>query len=328
MPLPRKPELFERVVRAITSSGWNLLYLPSERSYLRLQIYRGEESHRLRIYIWNLTPGGRPQLADEFRIQVTSVDRFENVPPEITLILGWWPEQDVFAAFDYEKHDQPLGNSASIQIRRRALEEAHIRGFGIWKKETEIVVAVRPEYLTEYIRYHQAIHEFGEIPQAPEVLEHALQDSDELDQEIIVTPADRRDVLITLRKRSRDVSFRSRVLTAYSNTCSMCGVQLKLVDAAHILPVSVDGSTDETFNGIALCAIHHRAYDRALVTFDEEFRTHFNEDQILVLASEMVDGGIIDFRVAVKPLITLPPSRMDRPHPDLVRRANELRGWK
>ncbi len=224
-----KAPLFERVINSIIASGWNILYLPSESSnFLRLQIYKGEESYRLRIYIWNLTHGGgqfRP--TDEMRIQVTGVDHFENVPPELTLILGWWAEQDVFAAFDFAKHSQAIGWSASIQIRKKALEEAHKNGFGIWTKETEIVVAVKPEYFIEYIRNHNDIHAFGNIPESPRALEQALQDENISEEEVAITPKDRKEILITLRKRSRDISFRSRVLNAYSNSCAMCNVQAR-----------------------------------------------------------------------------------------------------
>ncbi len=191
------------------------------------------------------------------------------------------------------------------------------------------MVAVKPEYLTEYIRSHNDIHAFGNFPESPRVLELALQDENLPDEEIALTPADRKIVLTTLRKRSRDASFQSRVLNAYSYSysCAMCNVQLRLIDAAHILPVEIDGSSDETFNGIALCAIHHRAYDRALVTFNEDFQVRLNDNRLESLEKEKLGGGTKEFRAGLRPLINLPPSRRDRPHPEYIAKANLLRGW-
>ena len=119
-----KEQLLETVVAAIRDSGWNVLYL-SEGHPFQLQMYRGDQSFRLRIYIWNITHGGgsaRP--ADEYRIQVTGVHQFEQQPGEKTIILGWWAEAGVFAGFDVRKHSAPLGFSPSLQIRRGALELA------------------------------------------------------------------------------------------------------------------------------------------------------------------------------------------------------------
>jgi putative restriction endonuclease len=84
-----------------------------------------------------------------------------------------------------------------------------------------------------------------------------------------------------LRHRAlRALDFRERVLDAYRNRCAMCGIQLRLLEGAHILPVAEPASTDETANGVALCALHHRAYDRSLVTFDPEYHVHVNEERV------------------------------------------------
>ena len=47
----------------------------------------------------------------------------------------------------------------------------------------------------------------------------------------------------------------------------MCGIQLGLIDAAHIIPHSNEKGTDDLDNGISLCPLHHRAYDRAFDLF-------------------------------------------------------------
>jgi putative restriction endonuclease len=63
----------------------------------------------------------------------------------------------------------------------------------------------------------------------------------------------------------RDAQFSGRVLDAYGRRCAMCGLGLSLVQGAHIYPASAPGSQDEPWNGLALCANHHVAFDRSMI---------------------------------------------------------------
>ena len=109
--------------------------------------------------------------------------------------------------------------------------------------------------------------------------------------------------------------FRRRVLTAYSHRCAMCGLALRLLDSAHIGPAARPESTDETASGIALCALHHRAFDRAFVTFDNDYRTRMNEPTVQALIDTRQANGRDGFRQALRPVLALPPDRRDRPAP-------------
>jgi predicted restriction endonuclease len=71
----------------------------------------------------------------------------------------------------------------------------------------------------------------------------------------------------------RDARFSRRVVDAYRGLCAMCGLDVGLVEGAHIYPVSAPGSSDEAWNGLALCANHHRAFDRHLVGVQPETST-------------------------------------------------------
>jgi hypothetical protein len=63
----------------------------------------------------------------------------------------------------------------------------------------------------------------------------------------------------------RDARFSRRVVEAYGGHCAMCGLDVGLVEGAHIYPVAAPGSYDEPWNGLALCANHHLALDKHLV---------------------------------------------------------------
>lgn len=68
--------------------------------------------------------------------------------------------------------------------------------------------------------------------------------------------------------------FREAVLAGYEYHCSICDLELvELLTASHIIPWSrnVERRADPR-NGLALCAIHDRAFDRGLITLDESLR--------------------------------------------------------
>jgi putative restriction endonuclease len=60
--------------------------------------------------------------------------------------------------------------------------------------------------------------------------------------------------------------FRARVLQAYGDRCAMCRLhEAQLLDAAHIIPDGQPKGDPVVPNGLALCKIHHAAYDVNLI---------------------------------------------------------------
>lgn len=326
-----KRQLFHVVENAVRESEWRFLHLsPAGEHPARYQAYSGDRSHRVRVYIWNLTHGGQNRPEDEWRIQITGVERLE---PEIgckTLILGWWDETRVFAGFDFSRHSGEFGVSPSIQLREAALHQAVVHGFAPHNKGTgELAIAFRPDFLASYIEDLESLHACGEVAEEIEVLRQIGEDPDEVtDEEIDAQVAEpRRCAVISTKRALREIDFRDRVLTAYSHRCAICGVQLRLLDAAHILPVAHPDSTDATSHDVALCALHHRAFDRAFVTFGADFRVRVNGDMVEELKAADSAGGLEAFEKALRPILALPPDRKDRPAPAFVEAANALRGW-
>ena len=326
-----KGQLLSVVEMAIRESEWSFLHLPLVgNSHARYQLYRDSRSHRVCVYIWNLTPGGNNRPGDEWRIQVTGIDHFEPEPDSKTLILGWQNEWGVFAGFDFAKHQDELGASPSIQLREDALHQAVIDGFAPHNKgNDELVIAFRPDFFASYVDAIESIHECGQVASEIEMLNRIAQNPEgvgdgEVEDEIAEP---RRYAVISTKRALREVGFRTRVLTAYGQSCAMCGVQLRLLDGAHILPAAHPDSTDGTDNGGGLCALHHRAFDRAFVTFDPEFRIHVNPNTVEELKETKHAGGLDVFESALRPILALPPDKWDRPAEHFVEKANELRAW-
>ena len=326
-----KYDLLEQIVSAINDSGWNVVYLESiDQHPFHLQIYREDESYHARVYVWYMTHGGgKARPKDEYRIQITGVDHFEPLPGGKTLILGWWKEAEVFAGFDVRKHMGKLGASPSIQIREDALRKAYINGFEPCDKgNKEVAIAFRSDFFVEYLKNLESLHDFGQSAQDLAVLGEVAENPEINDADITIQDIARKTTVVSVSKKLRDVSFRRRVLTAYGFRCAVCGIQLKLVEAAHIVPVNHVKSTDETRNGLALCALHHKAYDQALITIKDDYSVLLNQAQARELQKQKVAEGLTKFQQDLRPIIILPPAVSDRPHSEYVRIANDIRGWK
>ena len=328
----KKYDLLDFIVQSVNDSGWNVLYVSDISNHpFVLKIYKNEESYLLRIYIWNITHGGgSARSKDEYRIQITGADHFEQKAGEKTLILGWWDEVGVFAGFDYTKHTGRLGASPSMQIREEFLRKALLNGFSPCDKgNNEIAVAFRPDFFVSYVQSLEELHSFGASKKDFKVLEEVSDQPLELNTTLVEQVSKQRQTaVIQLSKILRDTSFKARVLAAYGNKCAFSGLQLKLVDAAHILPVSHNTSTDDTANGIALSALYHRAYDNGLITFNEHYQTVVSTTKMKHLKEIGFDGGMEKFMNDIRPIIIVPPAINDRPNVNFIREANKLRGWK
>lgn len=116
-------------------------------------------------------------------------------------------------------------------------------------------------------------------------------------------------------------------LRAYSYRCAVCGYALKLADAAHIVPVSHPRGTDQVNNGLALCRLHHAAYDNGLLGVQSSYRIILNPSATKRLKEMRLDAGLIDFQERLPESITPPPVIEVRPAPENLRLGLEARGW-
>lgn len=321
-----KKRLLGLLLQAVDSSGWQALLLDSGHPF-RIRLFRNDEKgFDVRIYIWNCTHGGGSARArDEYRVQLTGV--VPNIAPdETTLLLGWHDGYQVFVAFDMRRHDGQASNSPSIQIREDTLRTAHIHAFAIHQRHNgEIAVAFRPEFLVEYALTSASLHETGKAEKDLSLLNSLDTLTDEQIDSIVST--ERKTVLSQIARKYRAQDFRRRVLGAYEHRCAACGIQLEMVDAAHIIPVASEASTDETKNGIALCKLHHAAFDRNLISFDETYKIEISKNEIKRLTDANKVGGLKTFGSNLKNAIILPCDKRDYPSPAYIREARFVRNW-
>jgi putative restriction endonuclease len=196
------------------------------------------------------------------------------------------------------------------------------------KGNQEVAIAFRPDFFVEYLQSLAPLHDFGQSAKDLAVLSNVAQFPEINEAEIQIKNVVRQRTIISVSRKLRDVGFRKRVLAAYEYHCAVCGIQLRLVEAAHIIPVSHDSSTDETRNGLALCALHHKAYDQALVAVVDDYSIRVNHQQAKDLQNQGLSGGLANFSQNLRPSILLPLAISDHPHIEYLRIANGIRGWK
>ena len=104
--------------------------------------------------------------------------------------------------------------------------------------------------------------------------------------------------------------FRARVLAAYGLACTVCRLRhAALLDAAHILRDS-DGGQPVVTNGMAMCKIHHAAYDSGILGVRPDYVVEVRADVLVEVDGPMLRHGLQDihgWRLA------LPERRADHP---------------
>jgi putative restriction endonuclease len=74
---------------------------------------------------------------------------------------------------------------------------------------------------------------------------------------------------------ARDAAFSRRIKEQYDYTCAICGTRRLTpdenpeVEAAHIVP-RAEGGPDDLRNGLALCKLHHWAFDCGWIAIDDD----------------------------------------------------------
>lgn len=96
-----------------------------------------------------------------------------------------------------------------------------------------------------------------------------------------------------VKQRLHQERFRYLVLSAYRRQCAMCRLRhTALLDAAHILPDREERGVPEVPNGLALCRIHHGAYDVGILGVDQDYRIHLRRDVLEEHDGPMLRHGL------------------------------------
>lgn len=329
MPPTPRPIISRAILDAIHESGAVGMFAESSSAHPRAYLVaRNNLQSSLWVYCWGLTHGGRESLPDEYRIQLTSVSSPLPMNPDgHTILLGYEPVRALFAGFDLERHRTFTGRSPSVQVSIATLNNALQHGLAFQTKaNNEIAIGIRSDLLLFYCEHARELHRLGEESAYLETAERAVTTQDIADGEILKLPEERQRVIRETARWSRSSSFTKQVLNAYDNRCAVTRRKLRLVDAAHILPVKAgDQSIDNVRNGIALSPTYHRAFDSGLIFLDDSMVMRLNGAAAEDLVRQGLDSGIESFAAHLGK-IHLPYNPELRPNPYFIHLANRFRG--
>ena len=319
----------QAIVDAIQDSDAICLRMPNIEAHPRTYVVaRDGVETSVWTYCWSLSPGGRVSLPNEYRIQMTSVT--SPLTPNTsgrTVLLGYDRDLRVFAGFDIVRHSVFTSGSPSVQVNRSTLNDALQNGLSFQTKSNgEVVVGVRSDLLLFYIEHACELHGFDEEQGDLEIIASAIGSQEVPILQTAELDEKRRRVVLETSRWTRSASFRKQVLLAYDNRCAVTRHQLRLVEAAHILPVSAGNeSIDSVRNGLALSPTYHRAFDRGLIYIDDHMEMRLDSNGVDDLKHLGLDGGLDEFTSHLGP-IHLPLTAELRPDPYFIGLANKYRG--
>lgn len=114
-----------------------------------------------------------------------------------------------------------------------------------------------------------------------------------------------------VQQRLHQREFRERVLEAYQRHCAICRLKRdRLLEAAHIIGDKDDRGAPVVSNGIALCTLHHAAFDAHLIAVRPDYLIEVRDDVLRETDGPMLVHGLQGFNGLA---IQLPRVLRDRP---------------
>lgn len=270
---------------------------------------------------------GRPN-PNECRIQVAKSKNFNQalVSNYDVIVLGYFADYKVFTAWNpfmmrdrfNVKETISLYSRFSIQKRAKNYKVAVYRD-----NNNQSIISFKPDYLGLYLDNLDSIHAASDNELNELIIKSDLLNETNEDGKL---ETDQNHFTITHSRPKRDPKFSNKVNEAYGYRCAMCGIQLGLIDAAHIIPFADEKGSDDVSNGISLCALHHRAYDRALVYFNDDYKIIINEEKMSYLEKIGRDSGARKFERLSYDYIQIPKNDAFKPHLNNIVIANQIRG--
>lgn len=128
-------------------------------------------------------------------------------------------------------------------------------------------------------------------------------------------------VTTTVRRRLHQTAFRERVLDAYREQCAFCRLRhVSLLDAAHIDADASSEGEPRVSNGLALCKLHHAAFDGFFLTVRPDYRIEVHASIMDEEDGPMLKHGLQGLHES---RIQLPRSATMRPDPERLARRYE-----
>ena len=216
-------------------------------------------------------------------------------------------------------YDDSSGDDGLLRYRYRGADPGHPDNVGLREALTQSTPLI---YLHGVVRgKYLAVWPVYVVGDEPEALTFTVAADDALHvgPDFIVSESDRarRQYRTTIvRARLHQCGFRERVLRAYREQCSLCRLRhAELLDAAHIISDADPKGEPLVTNGIALCKLHHAAFDRFVLGIRPDYTVEIRDDILHEIDGPMLQHGLQEMHGYT---LTLPRRREHRPDRELL----------
>ena len=215
-----------------------------------------------------------------------------------------------------------LSEEGDLVYRYRGMDPDHRDNVGLRKLMDQSVplvyfnsikpgkyVAYWPVFIKEDFRSKLAVR----VELNPVYMMYGMDEAEDTVGE--VNPGIRKYIWVSIRHRVHQIKFREFVLDAYDRKCTLCNLQHdELLEAAHIIPDKEETGEPVVPNGLALCKIHHAAFDSNIIGVSPDYLVKVRRDIL-----EEKDGPMLKYGLQAMEgnRILLPKHKWD--HPDRER---------
>ena len=271
----------------------------------RKTLQRGFELDGERVPLQSPQGIFKPRMC-RFPLSITTVPVTEGQPRPYDDAFG----SDGLLRYRYRGNDPSHHDNRGLRVAmRQRLPLIYFHGIVEGKYEADypvFVVGDSPESLTFTVSVDERrFASLGNVSDDP-----------------VETDIRRRYVTRTVQHRLHQQEFRERVLEAYRRHCAICRLKREqLLEAAHIIADADERGAPVIPNGIALCKLHHGAFDAHLMTVRPDYRIEVRRDVLEESDGPMLIHGLQGFHGQ---RIDVPTRASLRPNPSLLETRYEL----
>lgn len=266
------------------------------------------------VTLGGTVPVTRDQLANDFQFageRIALVDRGRGIrKPQ-----GWHAALSIMTA-----HGRPYADEEGLDGLHRYKLRRDQRGT---RENESLRVALRDQepliwfYSVAPGMFH-AIYPIWLTAEEPELDQFVVALTE--DQRFVranspVEETFRRYLIAETKRRLHQPVFASQVMLAYETRCAVCRIgHRELLDAAHIIPDNAPRGEPIVSNGLALCKIHHAAYDRNILGIRPDYVIEIHHRLLDEIDGPMLRHGLQEHHG--RRLMQVPARRAERPDPD------------
>lgn len=219
-------------------------------------------------------------------------------------------------------YEDKLGPDGTLSYRYRGTDPQHRDNVGLrecWKRSEPLI------YLHGIVKgWYLPFYPVFILADQPERLSFLVEVNDQRSLQALpgaagaemTEPLERRYAITAAKRRLHQEPFKFRVLRAYREHCAVCRLRHReLLEAAHIIPDSEGGPAHEP-NGLALCKLHHAAFDADILGIRPDLIVEIREDILREVDGPMLNHGLQEFDG--KHLLEVPRSKGLRPSPEFL----------